>query len=248
MANNLSLNAQKVGSSVIIVCASANSCSSLSVTVTALAPTNNPPVADNSVNKTNSEIKNITSEATIMVEGNLTTILSNAQAAKNTQLETINKNLYLNSLVKGLKLTTTQINSLNYFITYGTASTKKLDASDRAATLGSYFFTYKTLPTNATQWSDLFSVISCLMPTTKSASAETQAKLEFKKIYSRNADLSNAYDNGMIMITAYGLRPTRNLAAEKKAILKFKSIYNHAPLSPLAWNLIRAIAYSGVSK
>ena len=248
VANNLSLNAQKVGSSVIIVCASANSCSSLSVTVTALAPTNNPPVADNSVNKTNSEIKNITSEATIMVEGNLTTILSNAQAAKNTQLETINKNLYLNSLVKGLKLTTTQINSLNYFITYGTASTKKLDASDRAATLGSYFFTYKTLPTNATQWSDLFSVISCLMPTTKSASAETQAKLEFKKIYSRNADLSNAYDNGMIMITAYGLRPTRNLAAEKKAILKFKSIYNHAPLSPLAWNLIRAIAYSGVSK
>jgi len=253
VANNLSLSGQNAGSSVIIVCASSNSCSSLSVIVTPITPvtpttpTTTPATTTTTATTVDTAASTI-SEATIMANGNLTAILNNAKAVKNAKLETTTNTSYLNALIKGLKLTTVQINNLNYFITYGTASTVKSGASERASVLSSYLLAYKTLPTTTAQWSDVFNIISCLMPTAKSASAETQAKLEFKKIYSRSADLNNAYDKGMIMITAYGLRPARNLAAENKAILKFKSVYKHVPISTLAWNLVRAIAYSGVSK
>jgi|GEM_PF-1027413 len=261
VANVLSLSGLNSGSAVVVVCASTNSCSSLSVAVQAINPivpvtpvttatttapvtpaiTNNSSVSDATAVK----IKN---ESASIFNGNLTTILNNIKVKRNTKLETSSKTLYLNALIKGLKLTTAQINNLNYFVTYGTASTVKIGVGERAAVLASYLWTYKKLPVTAAQWTDLFDIIFNRLPATLSPTAEAQAKLEFKKIYSRNAVLSSQ-DNGMIMITAYGLRPeSRNLSEEAKAIKLFKKVYNHAPINALALNIVRGIAYSGVTK
>ncbi|MBI4779186.1 hypothetical protein HY797_01900 [Candidatus Falkowbacteria bacterium] len=56
-------------------------------------------------------------------------------------------------------------------------------------------------------------------------------------------------DNAAVTVIAYGLRPTaRNTNSEKAAIKSFKTIYGHAPVSALAWDIVRAIAYSGAKR
>jgi hypothetical protein len=47
----------------------------------------------------------------------------------------------------------------------------------------------------------------------------------------------------------YGLRPAkRNLDSEKAAIKIFKDIYGYAPKTASAWDVVRAIAYSGATR
>ena len=61
--------------------------------------------------------------------------------------------------------------------------------------------------------------------------------------------MSNSQDSNAITIIAYGLRPTaRNTNSEKVAINSFNYVYGHYPVSTLAWNIVRAIAYSGATK
>jgi hypothetical protein len=251
----LNLIGQNNGSAVIIVCAATNSCSSLAVTVNpaALDNTNNGNNTGTSTPPVSSDVDDITkqinSEATTLYSGNLTNILKSIKVTKNAKLEASDKTKYLATLLKGLKLTTTQANSLNYFVTYGTPSTLKIGTAERANILASYLWTYKKLPNKETEWSDLFNIVFNRLPLLRSQSAETQAKEEFKKVYSRNANLNNSADKAAVMIMAYGLRSTsRNLTAENKALKLFKTTYSHAPVSPLAWNIVRAIAYSGVTK
>jgi hypothetical protein len=51
------------------------------------------------------------------------------------------------------------------------------------------------------------------------------------------------------MVIAYGLLPLqRNLNSEKVAIKTFTAVYRHAPVNALAWNIVRAIAYSGATR
>ncbi len=61
--------------------------------------------------------------------------------------------------------------------------------------------------------------------------------------------MNNSHDANAITLIAYGLRPLkRNLHSEEQAIRTFKSVYEHAPVNSLAWNIVRAIAYSGASR
>jgi len=61
--------------------------------------------------------------------------------------------------------------------------------------------------------------------------------------------MTNNKDANAITIIAYGLRPTtRNTASEKAAIKSFRYVYAHDPVNPLAWNIVRAISYSGATK
>jgi hypothetical protein len=82
-----------------------------------------------------------------------------------------------------------------------------------------------------------------------STKAETTAKAEFKKVYLRDANMSNNIDENAIMVISYGLLPlNRNLNSERTAIVTFKYVYGHNPVNALAWNIVRAIAYSGAKR
>jgi len=65
----------------------------------------------------------------------------------------------------------------------------------------------------------------------------------------RNPDKTNAHDDAVITVMAYGLRPAnRNLEIEKAAIKTFKAICRYIPSTATAWDVVRAIAYSGAKR
>ena len=139
--------------------------------------------------------------------------------------------------------------TINDFIVYGTRGTQRLGAGERAAVINSYFQAYGKLPNTEAEWSDVLKIASGRWPSERSATAEAQAKIEFKKVYARNAVMTNNIDENAIMVIAYGLLPLqRNLNSEKVAIKTFVWVYGHNPVSALAWNIVRAIAYSGAKR
>jgi hypothetical protein len=61
--------------------------------------------------------------------------------------------------------------------------------------------------------------------------------------------MANSADQNAVMVIAYGLLPAaRNLASEAAATKTFRFYYGHAPVNALAWNIVRAIAYSGARR
>jgi hypothetical protein len=139
--------------------------------------------------------------------------------------------------------------SLNDFIVYGTRSTQRLGAGERAAVINSYYQSYKRLPNSESEWSDALKIASGRWPSERNAAAEAQAKIEFRKVYAREASLKNSVDENAIMVIAYGLIPgQRNLNSEQAAIKTFRWVYGHNPENALAWNIVRAIAYSGAKR
>lgn len=139
--------------------------------------------------------------------------------------------------------------TINYFIVYGTQTTQRLGAGERAAVINSYFQAYNKLPNSKDEWSDALKIANGRWTKERSAQAEAQAKIEFKRVYIRDANLEKNIDENAIMVIAYGLLPlNRNLDSERTAINTFKWVYKHNPVNALAWNIVRAIAYSGAKR
>ncbi|MFA5155242.1 MAG: hypothetical protein WC453_02305 [Patescibacteria group bacterium] len=250
---SLILVGKNAGSTVIVVCAATNNCSSLAVTVNNQSTTNSNNSSGSNTSSgsgtTDSTLQQISREAQNLGGGDITAVLSSLGLTRNQNSENANLNKYVAPLIKGLTMTTAQVNGLNYFITYGTPGTLKLGAGERAGVLSSYWQAFAKLPSNASEWSDAIKIALGRWPGETSAKAETQAKSEFLKVYNRAANMQNAHDANAITIIAYGLRPTsRNTNSEKQAIKSFRAVYRHDPINPLAWNIVRAIAYSGASR
>lgn len=262
--NTITIEGQSNGSTVINVCAASNNCSSLPVSVSSVssivtnpvAATTNPASTATASAMTAASsasaavlLQMITSEAPLAFNGSVAAILLENGATRNTALETVALKQYINPLLSGLNLTTAQINQLNYFVTYGTPTTAKLGAGERAGVLNSYKQAYGILPITTAAWSDLLKIASGRFPSVLSTTVEEQARREFIKVYNRAAVMTDSNDLAAIKIIAYGLRPTaRNTKSEQVAILTFKAVYGHAPVNSLAWNIVRAIAYSGAKR
>ena len=194
-------------------------------------------------------ITTITNEAGVLNTGDTNQLLGQTGGAVNTAGEQAGLTKYKTIIGSDKALTAGEKSTLNDFIVYGTPTTQRLGAGERAAVLNSYFQAYGKSSNSETEWSDVLKIASGRWPSERNAAAEAQAKLEFKKVYARNAVLTNNVDQNAIMVIAYGLLPlNRNLASENTAIKTFKKIYGHAPSSALAWNVVRAIAYSGAKR
>ncbi len=140
-------------------------------------------------------------------------------------------------------------NSLVNFVTYGTPATKTLGAGERGGVVNSFQAAFGKLPATQSDWNDVIKIANGRWPSQKSEQAESKAKINFEKVYLHEANMSNARDNAAITVMAYGLRPAkRNLGSEKAAIKSFKAIYGYNPLKATAWDVVRAIAYSGATR
>ncbi len=151
-------------------------------------------------------------------------------------------------IILGLDKTLTDAGKMavNDFIVYGTPATYRLGSGERAGVINSYFQAYGKLPSSESDWSDVIKIANGRWPSERNAAAEDQAKLEFRKVYGRYPVLSNTYDQNAVIVIAYGLIPSqRRLSSEAVAIKIFGLHYGHAPADALAWNVVRAIAYSG---
>jgi len=133
------------------------------------------------------------------------------------------------------------------FAAAGTLSTAKLGAGERAGVLNSYKSSFGKLPQTQAEWENIIRISNNQLPLTTNPAAEKKAKMEFKKVYQREADIKNFNDQTAINLVAYGLRPTRrDLDSERAGIRIFAGIYKYLPVSALDWDTIRAIAYSGI--
>jgi len=243
----LTLSGGKVsGTAAITVCSATYStnCATLNATFTAASTSSNSSSSNAATSfaaVVQALIDKILSEASDVIHENGITI--------DATLENKIKNSYVNSLIKGDTVNAAVIKLITNFITYGTATTKNMGTGERAGVLGSYKKAFSKLPTTESEWADAIKIANGRWPGEVSSSAIALAKVEFKKVYKRDANLSNQNDNAAISIIAYGLRSiTRNINSEKSAITTFKSIYGHNPITSLAWDIVRSIAYSGAKR
>jgi len=140
-------------------------------------------------------------------------------------------------------------NALTNFITAGTETTKILGSGERSGVINSFKSAFGRNPETETDWQDIVKIANGRWPGQKNEKTEINAKAAFRKIYLREPDKNNTHDNNAIAVISYGLRPTnRNMDSEKQAIKTFKFIYGYAPVSVTAWDIVRAIAYSGTKR
>lgn len=197
------------------------------------------------------QLNQILADAIAVWSENIDTILTSSQAgARDFEQEKITADKYLANLIHDEKnFSAANIFRLNWFITYGTATTKALGAGERAGVISSYLAAFGKLPKTELEWQDAIKIANGRWPSERSAAAETKAKVSFKKIYGREPNLDNANDDAAVSIMAYGLRPSqRNTDSEKTAILSFKYFFKRAPVSAADWDAVRAIAYSGAKR
>lgn len=214
----------------------------------AVAATTTPPTTAGTPTS-DTVLENILNESQIVSTNNTDTLLSHLGNSTDASLEQSGLTKYKTILGLDKTITNEEKLTINDFIVYGTRSTQRLGAGERAAVINSYYQAYKKLPNSEAEWSDVLKIASGRWPSERSATAEAQAKIEFKKVYARNAVMTNNIDENAIMIIAYGLLPlNRNLKSEQTAIKTFKWVYGHAPVNALAWNVVRAIAYSGAKR
>jgi uncharacterized repeat protein (TIGR03803 family) len=191
-------------------------------------------------------LENIISEAKILAAEDTNKLLNHLGVGTNIFSEQASLIRYKIILDLDKTISADEKMTINDFIIYGTLSTKHLGAGERAAVINSYYQAYGKLPNSEAEWSDVIKIANGRWPSERNATAEAQAKIEFKKVYARNAVMTNNIDENAIMIIAYGLMPSpRNLNSEQVAIKTFKWVYGHNPVSALGWNIVRAIAYSG---
>jgi len=133
------------------------------------------------------------------------------------------------------------------FVVDGTKNTAKLGAGERAGVLNSYKSAFGKSPKTQADWEDVIRISNNQLPLATNSAAEKKVKIEFKKVYGREADLKNANGQAALNMMTYGLRPERrDLNSERVGIRIFVGIYKYLPVSAFGWDIVRAIAYSGV--
>lgn len=145
------------------------------------------------------------------------------------------------------------------YISYGTQTTKEIGAGERAGALNSYIAACGKMPQIEAEWSDLLKIASGRFPSNKCDKTKGSALINFQRVFGRLPDSQNANDQAALMIIQYGLLPVKAVKAdgkakivpnrdtkkEKQAIAVFRKKFRFDPKTATAWNVVRAIAYSG---
>ncbi len=223
---------------------------------TSVAPPVEPEIVTPPVTVSNPEVdanvkffEDLKNESQIVGSNNADSLLNHLGSSPDLKREQSGLVKYKTILGLDKKISSEEKMTINDFIVYGTRSTQRLGAGERAAVINSYYQAYGKLPNGEEEWFDVIKIASGRWPVERNSAAESKAKIEFKKVYVRDADMTNNIDENAIMVIAYGLLPLqRNLISEATAIKTFKWIYGRSPVSALAWNVVRAIAYSGAKR
>jgi hypothetical protein len=147
------------------------------------------------------------------------------------------------------------------FIAYGTETTQ-IGEGERAGVLNSYIAAYGKTPATNAEWSDLLKIASGRFPTEQGTKTADRALVNFQRTYGRAPSAKNANDQAAMTIMQYGLLPVkatkdadgevkivpnRDTKKERDAIVVFRKKFGFDPKAATAWNVVRAIGYSGVA-
>lgn len=204
---------------------------------------------EQTVNAFVEQIKNIISEAKEVIKAEVESFVNTFSKERNMSSESQNRNRYIAPLISSLEVGEKTQNAMLNFVTYGTPSTFRLGEGERTGVINSFKSAFSKLPENESDWEDIIKIANGRWPSQTNEETEENAEDAFRKIYLRNPDRNNPNDDAAVTIIAYGLRPgNRNLDSEKAAIRIFRSIYGYNPASATAWDIVRAIAYSGATR
>lgn len=194
--------------------------------------------------------ENIASEAQAIGEAVRADVLSSFGKERNIAAEAKYERTVVKQIITGAKNVTTAVKEkLVTFVTYGTPTTEKLGAGERAGVVSSFKSAFGKVPQNTTDWEDVVKIANGRWPSQTSKTKETAAERSFRTIYKRAPDRANPKDDAAVVVMAYGLRPAnRNMAAEQAAIRTYRAIFKRSPTMAAAWDTVRAIAYSGARR
>ncbi len=192
----------------------------------------------------------IASEAADVFKANVNALLGSLGINRDLAKEQVSVKKYVKALIKDVAgLPAQSQHALTNFITYGTETTLKLGEGERAGVVNSYKAAFGKLPIIEAEWNDVIKIANGRWPSQASTEVETNATASFKKIYLRAPDRTNPHDDAAVVVMAYGLRPAdRNFDSERAGIRIFRAIYGYNPSTATAWDIVRAIAYSGATR
>ena len=149
----------------------------------------------------------------------------------------------------GVSVTSESRGRMVNFVNYGTETTLRLGAGERAGVLYCFEDVYDKLPTTQDDWDDVIKIGNGRWPKQTVPVKEAEAEKIFKKIYLREPDRTNPHDDAAVVIITYGLKPVhRSLVNERAALKTFDYIYGRLPSSNMDWKMVRAIAESGATR
>ena len=191
----------------------------------------------------------IAADAAIMASGDVNEIIKSINVGRDLAAEINYNETVTAKIVSGSDISPETRNNITSFIAYGTQTTQTLGAGERGGVINSFKAAFGKLPETSTEWNDAIKIANGRWPSKTSWQADNRALINFRIVYLRDPDKSNPNDDAAITIMAYGIRPAdRNLDSEKTAIKTFKDIYGYNPEKATAWDVVRAIAYSGATR
>lgn len=217
----------------------------------AATPAETPPAEIKTAPMTAAErTESITSEAQAIGETVRADVLSSFGKERNIAAEAKYERTIVKQIITGAKNVTAEVKEkLVTFVTYGTPTTEKLGAGERAGVVSSFKSAFGKVPQNTADWEDVVKISNGRWPSQTSKIKETTAERSFRTIYKRAPNRSNPKDDAAVVVMAYGLRPAnRNLASEQAAIKTYRAIFKRSPTTAAAWDTVRAIAYSGARR
>lgn len=196
------------------------------------------------------QLNQILEDANNIFSGDISNMLEDIGKERDSQKEEQTIERYISPLAEGIQNTSqSNIDAMNDFVAYGTPSTLRLGAGERAGVVNSYKAAFEKLPTTEEEWQDVIKIANGRWPSERSKKAEDRAAEIFQEVYKRQPDMDNPHDNAAVTVMSYGLRPdNRNMESEAAAINSFEAIYDKAPESATDWDTVRAIAYSGATR
>lgn len=206
-------------------------------------------IKENKIQTRESQINQIVTESSVVVLGNVDQLINFLKRSRKLEYENQGLTIVKRALQNKLPAEDRIKDSFVNFVAYGTPTTDKLGAGERAGVVNSYKEAFGSLPSSNQDWEDVIKIANGRWPSKASPQSESRAKLSFKSIYLREPNMKNANDNAAVTIMAYGLRSdSRNFNSEKVAIKAYKKIFGHDPVTATAWDAVRAIAYSGAKR
>ena len=194
-------------------------------------------------------LKQITDDAETISSGDVNKIIKAINKKRDLAAEINYGKTIVAKIAAGSGVASETRNTITSFVAYGTKTTQALGAGERGGVINSFKASFGKLPEDLSDWLNVIKIANGRWPDKTSERADNRALINFRIVYSRDPDKSNPSDNAAVTIMAYGLRPTdRNLDSEKAAIKIFRNIYGYIPKKATAWDVVRAIAYSGATR
>ena len=138
--------------------------------------------------------------------------------------------------------------AIRNYVTYGTLTTKRLGAGERAGTVASFKTAYGRLPADICDWQNVLRLANTKLPQTR-VSRDLAAINTFKNVYGRNPNFGSLIDAVAQSLVGYGVRPqVRDMNAERLATSAFRKTFGKTPSTTDEWDTNRAMAYSGVTQ